>query len=274
MKKNNNICRFCAGNKESVFRILVIFLAVSSVFMVFKTIGEIKSNQYIGQMEMNTMSFSGKGEVLAVADIASFNFSVTEEEETPKDAQNLSAEKINRAVDYLKKQGIEEKDIKTTNYSVYPRYEWRSEEIRCISSPCPSPGNKRVLVGYEASQSVSVKVRNTKKAGDILAGIGEIGVTNVSGLNFSVDDEDKLKREARKLAIEDAKSKAESLAQDLGVDLVRIVKFNESGVYPIMRSSYGEVNMLDKSSDGKITPEIPLGENKITSNITITYEIR
>ncbi len=265
-------------SKDDVFKILTIFLIITSIFMVFKTIGEFKSNKYIGQTGLNTMSFSGEGEVFSVADIASFNFSVTEEASTPNEAQELSAEKINEALTYLEKQGVEEKDIKITNYSVYPRYEYRTEQVRCFDGYCPPSGNKRVLIGYVASQSISVKVRDTEKAGEILSGVGEIEVTNVTGLTFSIDDEDELKRDARKLAIEDAKEKAERLAKDLGVDLVRIVNFNESGAYPMYaRATFDTVEMqaFGKGGSEMITsPELPLGENKITSNITITYEIQ
>jgi len=262
---------------KEVLQILTLLILITSIFMVFKTVVEYKSIKYVGQTNPTTMSFSGEGEVFAVADVASFSFSVTEEAKTPKEAQKLSAIKINAAITYLKDQGIEEKDIKTTNYSVYPRYEWRDEQIRCITVPCPPSGNKRFLIGYEASQSISVKIRNTEKAGEVLLGVGEIGVTDVSGLNFSIDDEDALIREARKLAIEDAKEKAGILSKDLGVKLVRIVNFNESGAYPMYaRASFDEVSTFGKETGigGGISPELPLGENKITSNITITYEIR
>ncbi|MBU1557402.1 SIMPL domain-containing protein [Patescibacteria group bacterium] len=261
--------------KKNVMEVLTLLLLITSVFMVFKTVGEFKSLKYVGQTGVNTMSFSGEGEVFAVADVASFSFSVIEEAKTPKEAQELSATKINAAVEYLKEQGVEDKDIKTTNYNVSPRYEWKSEQVCASGVWCPPSEEKRTLVGYEASQSISVKIKDTEKAGDILSGIGEIGVTNISSLSFSIDDEDELNREARKLAIEDAEEKARILSKDLGVKLVRIVSFNESGVY----QRYNTKTLMDVSTASgmggeMISPELPLGENKITSNVTITYEIR
>jgi len=250
-------------NKKILISLSIFLLVISSVCVVLKAINEYKSIEYIGLSEQNTMSFSGKGEVSAIPDIASFTFSVKEEGKDSKDAQNFSAKKINEAISYLKKQGIEEKDIKTSNYNVYPRYEWDTDEGK---------RSKRILVGYVASQSISVKIRDIKKAGDVLSGLGGIGVNNLSGLSFSVDNKDELKREARKLAIEDAKNKAKELSKDLGVNLLKIVSFNEQNGY---RSFYAQEKMMDnEASFASESPEIPVGENKITSNITITYQIQ
>lgn len=256
--------------KGDVFKILTVFLIIVSVFFVFKTIGEYKTNKYIG--EGSTMSFTGEGEVFSVADVVTFSFSVSEEAKTPVEAQKMATEKGNTAINFLKENGIAEKDIKTINYSLNPKYEWRRNS-NCLYIECPR--DNRVLVGYEVNQSISVKVRETEKAGEILAGIGDTGVSNISGLNFEIDDEDSLKREARKLAIEDAKSKAEQLAQDLDVKLVRIVSFNESGAYPYYsKAVMMEDSMAGYGIGGGMAPEIPMGENKISSNVTITYEIR
>ena len=87
------------------------------------------------------------------------------------------------------------------------------------------------MAGYEVNQGVDVKVRNIESVGTILGGIGGLGASNISGLNFSIDDEDELKKEANELAINDAKEKAEILADNLGVKLVRIINFSESGYF-------------------------------------------
>ncbi len=255
-------------SKKDFFKILTLFILIMSIFMIFKIVGVYKEIGFIGQNKVNTMSFSGQGEVFAVADIAVFNFSVTEKASTITKAQEMSAEKINAILAYLKSQNIKEKDIKTINYNVYPRYEWANKH--CTPWSCPK--GERTIVGYEVSQSITVKVRDTDKAGIILSGVGKLGATNISGLNFSVSDVASLKRDARKLAISDAKNKAKELSQDLGVNLVRIVSFNESGVYPMYRADA----VYETKAMGGVaeTPKIPLGKNKITSNITITYQIK
>lgn len=262
-------------NITDALKLLTVFLIIMSVFMVFKTIGAYKENKYIGEDIIGrTMYFTGEGEVFAVADIATFSFSAIGEGKTPIEAQNMSAEKVNQAIDYLKENGIEEKDIKTTDYNLNPRYEWKNNsDISCYGIGCPPVDQSRVLVGYEVTQTISVKVRETSKAGEYLAGIGGFGLDNISSINFSIDDEEKLQREARKLAIEDAKNKAEELSKDLGVKLVRIVNFSESGAYPYLTkaTAYG---IGGGAMEDSIVPQIPIGENKIVSSVTITYEIK
>ena len=255
----------------------VILLAV---FLGIKAIYSLKELSYLGKgvYPSNVVSVNGTGEVLAVPDVASFSFSVVEEGKTVKEAQEKATKKINSILDAVRSMGVEEKDIKTTGYNSYPKYEYNY--TTCSSGYCP-PG-KQVLTGYEVTQSITVKVRDTEKAGDVLTKVGELGAGNISGLDFVVDDMDKVRAEAREKAIADAKQKAKVLSKTLGVRLDKIVSFYENGDggYPIM---YREAAMDSKMVLGmgganavapQSSPSVPTGENKIVSNITITYEIR
>ena len=124
---------------------------------------------------------------------------------------------MDAALDGLKELGIEQKDIKTTDYTVWPKYTY--ESTICLPAYCPP--SKQVPDGYTANHSVSVKVRKVKDAGRALALAGEKGATEISGISFTVDDPDKTLNEARAKAIADAKSKAKLLSKELGVRLVR-----------------------------------------------------
>lgn len=193
-----------------------------------------------------------------------------EERATASEAQEQAAKKMNKILSFLKKNDVEEKDIKTTNYNVYPRYVYNREI--CAGGYCP-PGGERELVGFEVNQTISVKVRNTDDAGGIVSGVGELGASNISGLNFTIDDEEELLKEARKKAIDEAQEKAKELAKDLGVKLVRVVSFSDFGGEPYYpRYDFAESAVLGKG--GGVVPEIPVGENKIVSSVSITYEIR
>lgn len=261
----------CGLGGGRVKKMIVVVLLILALFLAVKTISELKEYRFIGGgvPATNTISVSGEGEVFAVPDIAKFSFSVVEERITAAEAQSASAEKINNIMDFLRENDIDEKDIKTTNYNVYPRYEYVRKT--CTEFNCPPA--ERVLKGFEVSQSISVKVRDTEEAGSILSGIGELGASNISGLNFTIDDEDDLKKEARKMAIDDAREKAKELAKDLGVKLVRVVSFSESGSQPYStRFDVGIVKL--EAVGGAIEPEIPVGENKISSRVSISYEIR
>ena len=251
---------------------ITMALGLLALFLLAATIYVFQSYRFIGSgvPATNTVTVSGEGEVFAVPDIASFSVMVQERGETVGPAQDAATEKSNAVIAYLKEQGIEEKDIKTTEYSVYPRYEYLNST--CRDGYCP-PG-EQTLVGYEVSQTLLVKVRETKKAGEILSGVGKLGASSVSGLSFTIDDEDALKMEARGMAIRDAEARAEALSKQLGVRLVRIVGFNEDGSSypPIAYGMGGEIAVRQDSA--KATLELPVGENKITSNVSITYEIR
>ena len=226
-----------------------------------------------GLQATNTINVSGYGEAFGVPDIATFTFSVTSEKSTVAAAQTEATAKINAITEYLKSQNIDDKDIRTTDYSVYPQYDYKTE-ICAAGYPCG--GGTQVLRGYQVRQTTTVKIRETDAAGDILTGVGSKGATEVSGLVFTFDDPEGVQNEARNEAIANAKEKAETLARSLGVTLVRVVSYNDSGNYPspLYRTdiAYGMGGAED--SVKSIAPALSVGENKVISNVNITYEIR
>lgn len=218
-----------------------------------------------------SISVQGEGEVLAKPDIGSFSFAVRAEADDAATAQERSAEAINQIIEFLKSQDVAEADIKTENYNLNPKY--RYEERVCAVGVSYCPPGERVMDGFEVYQTVQVKVRDLDKSGDLISGVGDRGATNISSLQFTIDDETVLKAEARAKAIEDARTKAEQLARDLDVRLVRMIGFwEDQGRDPIY--GYGGVMMESASIDSKTVPSVPVGENSITSNVNITYEIR
>jgi len=220
-----------------------------------------------------TISVNGMGEIFAKPDIGQFSFSVLADAATASEAQEASAASINAILAYLTEAGVADTDVKTDYYNLNPKY--RYEERACpFNTYCP-PG-EAIIDGYQVSQNVSVKVRNLESAGDLISGVGERGATNISGLNFTIDDESELKAEAREKAIADAKKKAEQLASDLGMSINRIVGFyeQEGGYYPMYdMKSYGMDMAMSESAMGS-APSLPAGENTITSNVTLTFELR
>lgn len=257
---------------------VVLVLIMLSLFLLGEALSVFKSMRFIGSgvTATNTITVSGEGEVFSVPDVATFSVSVIEKAKDVETAQTAATKKSNAIVDYLKKQGIEDKDVQTTDYSVNPQYEYQQASCPASSSDvvyCP-PG-KSVLTGYEVSQTLTVKVRDTDKAGNLLSGVGSLGASSVSGLSFTVADEDLIQAQARDKAITDAKNKAEALAKSLGVRIVRIVGFNENGNYPVYYAK-AEMSMAADGRGGATAPSpaIPVGQNKITSNVSVTYEIR
>lgn len=254
----------------------MVFIFLSA-FLIIKVISEIKRLPNVGReiYPQSTIMVTGEGEAFAIPDIASFTFSVTESSESAESAQKLLDAKIAKARTVLKDAGVEDKDIKTVNYNVYPKYEW--EQVYCaqvVGVVCPSGKNK--LVGYEVSQTISVKVRKIDIAGDLITKVGSAGVSNISGVEFAVDDREKFVTKAREEAIQKAKDQAEVLAEQLGVRLGKILYYNDNmGSYPM--PYYAEGAMAKDVSMSAVAPmkaDLPAGETKITSNISITYEIK
>ena len=256
-------------------KILFAIGVLLAIFLAVLSIKELKSLAYIGRdvPAMNTISVSGKGEVFQAPDVATFTFTVRDENLIVSKAQETVNGSISDILAYLKKSGVAEKDIRTLGYNVYPRYEYKS--IVCSPTYCPPSDGSRNLAGYEVSQMIEVKVRKLADAGKLVSGVGELGATEISGLNFTVDEEEGILREARQKAISDAQAKAKHLAKDLGVRLVRIVNYSEGGNYPIYYNkgmAYGMGGAVAESAP--LAGEIPTGENQFISNVTITYEIR
>ena len=269
---------------RKVAKLTVISLVFLSAFLLVKILSDLKRLPYVGRevYPQSTIMVTGEGEAFAIPDIATFSFTVTEAGESVEAAQGLLDAKITKALAMLKDTGVAEKDTKTTSYNVYPKYEWNQKPCMLQASqvgvnmpsyyPCPQGTND--LVGYEVSQSITVKVREVAKAGDLVSKVGAINVSNISGVEFTVDEREKYVAEAREEAIKKAKAEAKVLAKQLGVRLGKILYYNESGNYP--GPYYGE---MGGGGDMRLSTlpakaELPQGETKITANVSITYEIK
>lgn len=247
-----------------------LFGVFATIFVIALTIYTFKAMNEIGSIpETNTISVSGHGESFAIPNLAIVSFSVEKTAKTVADAQTQVTTVMNDILATLKTSGVADKDIKTMSYDINPKYEYQSTV--CTINGCPT--SKQVLVGYTVSDTVQVKIRAIDKAGDIIGVLGQKNVTNLSGLNLSVEDDSAVKTEARDKAITLARAEAESIAKGLGVRLVRITSFSENGyAQPIYYST--NKDMALSSGAGAPAPSIPVGQNKASSDVTITYEIR
>lgn len=234
----------------------------------------LKQAQYI-YSGPTTISVSGKGEVFAKPDVATFTFTVEAKEVDASVAQSKAADTMNAVLAYLKEAGVEEKDVKTEYYNLTPQYEYPQQ--MCTQWSCPPQGEPK-LIGYQVNQTVAVKVRDTAKAGEVISKVGEKGAMNVSGLSFTIDDVEALKAEAREKAITDAQEQSKTIAKNLGVRIVRMNGFwEDAGGYP---APYGIGGGMEMKSDAmsmreeSIAPELPMGENTITVQVNLSYEVK
>jgi len=260
------------------------YLKITAIFMmlVFSYVAisfALSYSRSIDPASLRSFSVTGEGKVTAIPDIAQFTFSIITE--GGLDVAKLQKEntiKASAAIDFIKASGIEDKDIKTQNYNIIPRY----QSFRCVVvqypadtmregyapvNPCP-PSE---IVGYTITQATLVKIRDFDKTSDILNGIVEKGANNVSSLYFTIDDEKGIEKEARDKAIKEASEKARAVAKSAGFRLGQIISINEGYSYPMVR--YQEAGLKDASASAP-SVRIEPGSQEIIINVTMQYEIR
>ncbi len=250
-------------------RLASLFLIAATVFVAFLAINAAQSWFEAGPPATNVITVDGMGKATAIPNIATISFTVMEEGKTASQAQDGATKKNNVALALLKQKNIDEKDFKTTSYSVSPKYNYPQP---CYTNPCVYEAQS--IVGYTVSQTTEVKVRDTAKVGDLLSALGDAGISQLYGPSFSVEDEDTVRAEARKEAISEAQAKAKILAGDLGVRLVRVVSFSENGGPYYPGPYYGKGGAAMDLATPSAPPTVATGENEFVSNVTISYEIR
>ena len=163
------------------------------------------------------ISVSGIGSVFGEPDVAILTLGVEAQADSVGEARAKAAEAMDAMLTVLKDGGVEDSDIQTSRFSVEPRYNFRDGE--------------QELIGFFVNNLVTVKIRDIDETGTLIDDVVEAGgdLTRVQNLRFTIDDPEELQQEARRLAMENAKSKAETLADAGGVDLGAPRSISESG---------------------------------------------
>jgi hypothetical protein len=237
-----------------VATLFLLVLAVSGVIGIFDKTGETE----------NVITVSGTGEVYAAPDLAITSFSVVTEARTVAEALDDNTEKMNAVIQAMKDKGIEDKDLKTTNFSIYPRYEWEDK-----GADYYPPEGERNLVGYEVTQTLEVKIRDLENVAAALEAGVDAGSNQVGNITFTIENADELKDQAREEAINEAKDKAEILADQLGLRLLDVASFSENGGYYYERSFDSSVGAAAEEY-----MKIESGEIKIQISVSITYKVK
>lgn len=247
MDKSNNL----------IAAILVFFVAL---FLYTKFLGPIPfSVNSVQTTKTNLFQVTGDGKVTAIPNTAQLSFGVTKQAVTVTDAQNQTNTAIKNILDAVKSQGIDEKDITTTDYSVNPNYDFSS--------------GRQNITGYTVSQNIEVKIQPVDKANKVLDAAVSQGANVVGGISFTFDDKTKqdLEDQARKMAIDAAKKKAESLSGASGLRLGKIIDVEENASFPTPIRMDTGAKLLQAAPQTQPS-ELPTGESSVTSTITLTYE--
>jgi hypothetical protein len=184
-------------------------------------------------------------------------------------------------IDYLKEQGIDSKDIKTTQYSIVPTYSQKcnytsdTSSSSSISAPAIYPERTcdSKISGYKITQGVTVKIRDFTKIDAIVGELTTLGVNQMSSVSFSIDDVEIVQNQAKIEAIKQIKEKARMLSGSTGIRLGRILSINEGNNYPYYadEASYGSAMLKAASS---VPAPIEPGSQEVSQTISITYEIK
>ena len=248
---------FLNAIKTPVSIILAFFIIL---FLFTKFAGPLPFSINSVQTTKSTLfQVTGTGKVSEAPDSATVSFGTTKTASTIADAQNQTNTATQAILSALRGQGIEEKNIKTTNYSVNPNYDFTS--------------GRQSITGYTVTQNIDVTIQPIEKVNAVLDILTANGANIVGQVSFTFSDSKKqqLENKARELAVKEAKTKAEGLANAAGIRLGKIVDVSEQTneePRPIMPMALAK----DEASAGGTPTQVTPGENSITLSVTLSYE--
>ncbi len=204
------------------------------------------------------ISVSGTGEVTGTPDTVTVNIGVSVRGETVAEASALAAEKADALINSLISSGVDPDDIITTNYSIWPEYDYRN--------------NREKLIGYRVDNTVRAKIRDVGEAGDVLDSAVEAGgdAVRVNGLSFSIEDDTEMIEAARQVAWNDALAKAQQLADLSGQTLGPAITINESLSRAPTPIPFGT---LDFDTAARVETPIEPGTSAVTISIQVQFAL-
>jgi len=208
------------------------------------------------------VSVAGEGRAVAAPDTAIVTLTVMKQAKTAQDALAENNKTVAAVLDALKTAGVAERDLQTAGFSIQPQFNFQSG-----NDGQPRPPE---VVGYQASNTLTVRVRDLSKLGGLIDQAVSLGVNQGGDIQFINDKPDDVLNEARKLAVADAIAKAKTLAEAAGVKLGRLVNISEVPAnqppQPVFRAT------MMKAADAGVP--IQGGENTYNVNVTVTYALQ
>lgn len=224
----------------------------------------------VNPSQRDSVSVSGQSTIEVTPDLITIYFSVEEIADTSKEAEDAVSEKVNRLTNNLIAEGFERSEIKTQNFNIYPEYEWKNN-------------GERELVGYRATHSLKIEfsAQETDKIGDVIDA-GTDADARISYINFELSEElqQQEKAKAIKLAAQDAKIKAEAIAEGFGMQVGKLqaVSMSEFGYTPWnLYSARGgmEMAVADVAEEAKMqTASITPSDREVSAYVTAVYKLK
>jgi len=238
---------------------LMVAILILGVLVFF--VGQlVLQNKSVNLQNANQVTVSGEGKVYAKPDVALVSLGVTTQGLTVADVTTSNTDKMNAVIAAVKALKIDEKDIQTTNYNLTPLYNY-TEKL----------GN--IFQGYTLEQDVQVKIRDFTKIGDVLSQATTSGANLVGSLQFTIDNPEQFREQARAAAITQAKANAQNLAKESGISLGKLINVIEgSNPSPVIYNSAMALGggMVKSAS----VPTVQPGQQEIDITINLTYQVR
>lgn len=208
------------------------------------------------------ITVTGEGSATAAPDLATVSVGVQVQADTAQEAVAQNATRMTAVFEALKAAGIDDKDVRTSNFSLGPRYDWVQEG---------QGGGRQVLRGYEVSNTVNVRLTDISKVGPTLDALVGAGANQSAGVNFDIENRDELLKAARRDAALSARAKAQEYAETLGVTLGKLNGLSEQVSGP----SFPVVAFARAAAAPQAAPPTPIsgGEQSISVTVTGTWEI-
>jgi len=216
--------------------------------------GQVGTTTTAAGAAANTVTASGAGTSQAVPDTAEMSFGVTTTSANAKTALDEASRSAAQIASAVKKQGIAGEDIQTQDVSVYPQ--------------TVNQSGKQVITGYQASLSVTVKVRDISKLGEVISAANAAGANDISGPTFTVADPAPARAKAIEEAVADARKSAEAMAKAAGKSVGAVLNMSSSDAgQPV---TFGA---SDAAGAAKSVPIQP-GQLDITANVVVVFELK
>ena len=211
-----------------------------------------------------SITVQGQGTVSTKPDLVTLSLGVQTTGETAMEALLLNSEQMNGVIAAIQDAGIEQESIQTSGINLYPVYEDRS---------LVQPGEQRQIVGYRASNDVSVRVHDIDKAGSVLDLAIEAGANQVGGVRFGLSDTDTIVTDALIAAVQNAQAKAQTIADTLGVQLGAALVVNEEWIERPEARGFTFAQESAAFDSGGFSSPVQGGAVSVTAHIRVTFAI-
>lgn len=237
-----------------------LVLVMLALFLGFKTWLTFREATQVGKPVPYeyTVSIEGIGEAKVKPDVSQISFTVESQKPTLEEAQKDNTGRMNTLLEQLIALGVEKKDLQTSSYNSYENKVYDNTGLNYKS------------YGWVVSQSVEVTIRDLEKISSVLALLGQNNASNITGPNFSTENDQVAVNEAREKALADAKQKANMIAKELGMDLGSPTSYSEWKDESSYHGYTAKAEMLDASAEPTVEP----GENTFKLHVTISYIIK